>query len=137
MLATSALASIAWPFSNQTSNFLGTPGFCIPTTGPFSFTLSAYFDDIRPSYNQTGKSTQVLRRDRTLQVERQDTHTNLVRPRFESADLTFLINYKQNAQWTITRDESGKTTCIKQTQPPGPQPTGADCIDVTAVSRGT
>ena len=140
MLAKLAITSLAWPFTQQKPDAVGTPGFCIPTTGPFAVTLSIYFDDVRGAggYNSTGRTTQFLRRDRTLQVERVDIVSTSLRPRFERYDVTQLRNYKQNAEWIISRDESGKITCSKGQQPPGPQPTGADCIaNVTAVSRGT
>ena len=138
MLAATALSSLHWPFTQRQPDAVGTPGFCFPATGPFSITLSAYFDDIRPTYNNSARSTQFLRQDRTLQVIRRDIQQLNIRS-FENAEVTFLTNFKQNAEWTISRDPAtGKVSCSKSPNPPGPQPANNDCIaDVTAVGRGT
>ena len=81
--------------------------------------------------------TQFVRRDRTLQVERNDFEQVSLVP-FLHTQGTTLTNYKINMQWFITKDAAGKTVCSKQ-QAPGPQPTDGGCFADSAVPerRGT
>jgi hypothetical protein len=115
------------------------PGvFCLPTTGPLSLTLSGFHSQRNANFNGTGQIRQSLRRDFDLGVQRIDFEQVSLTP-FGRTQGTHLVNYKENAQWTIDIDAAGKAVCTKEKQPPGPQPSGDDCFASSAVPlrRGT
>ena len=111
--------------------------FCLPGTGPLSFTLTGINVHSSANYNSTSHTTQTQRRDRILQLERIDFEQVSLVP-FARMQGTTLTNYKTNMRWFIAKDAAGKTVCSKDPAP-GPQPTGDDCLASSAVPerRGT
>jgi hypothetical protein len=128
------MVSLALPLAH----FAASSGvFCLPGTGPVSLTLTGINVQRNANYNGTSHTTQYLRRDRTLQVERIDFEQVSLVP-FARMQGTTLVNFKINARWLIAKDAAGKTVCSKEPAP-GPQPTGDDCFASSAVPerRGT